>query len=110
MSHPTQLLVEGTQQPEKRNRSRFALGMVSGGSEAVGVQGTEALDSTQTDKRKLTMCSMIFRKGDDFLKKGADHKTFGIHCPDWAQQIEVYGDEGLRDRILRLLVEDEARH
>lgn len=49
---------------------------------------------------------VTFKKGDDFLKEGADHKTFGIHCINWAQQIEVHGDEELRDRILRLLQED----
>ncbi len=52
---------------------------------------------------------MTFRKGEDAFKKSADHKTFGIHCTDWGNQIEVHGDEALRNRILRLLTEDEAR-
>ena len=48
-----------------------------------------------------------FRKGDDFLEKGKDNKTFGIHNEEWGNQIEVYGNKDLRDRILRLLQEDE---
>lgn len=52
----------------------------------------------------------LFIKGDDFLEEGADHKTFGIHNEtpgeEWIQQIEIYGDPDLRDRILRLLNEE----
>lgn len=53
-----------------------------------------------------------FIKGDDFQNKGSDHKTFGIHNEtpgvEWGNQIEVYGDPDLRDRILRLLQVEEA--
>lgn len=52
-----------------------------------------------------------FIKGDDFLEEGNDSKTFGIHNKtpgeEWGNQIEVYGDEALRDRILRLLQKDD---
>lgn len=48
-----------------------------------------------------------FIKGDDFLESGKDSKTFGIHNEtpgeEWGNQIEVYGDEELRDLVLELL-------
>ncbi len=51
-----------------------------------------------------------FVTGEDYKEDGADQKTFGIHNrtpgEEWGNQIEVYGDEDLRDRILRLLQED----
>ncbi len=53
-----------------------------------------------------------FTKGDDFIGAGADHVTYGIHNEtpgeEWSQQIEIYGDPDLRDRILRLLNEETA--
>ena len=49
-----------------------------------------------------------FTKGDDLLKPGSSHKTFGItdarESEDtWTNRIEVYGSEELRDLVLRLL-------
>lgn len=50
-----------------------------------------------------------FRKGEDELAPGADHKTFGIS--EWnggveahGNRIKVYGDEALRDYILSTLL------
>ncbi len=54
-----------------------------------------------------------FVTGEDYKEDGADQKTFGIHNrtpgEEWGNQIEVHGNEELRDRILRLLIEDEDR-
>lgn len=61
-----------------------------------------------------------YRKGHDHLERGASHKTYGIDvsyfdafkfrypydadCTSWhGNQIVVYGDEALRDRILSAL-------
>jgi len=50
-----------------------------------------------------------FDFGDNYLEKGACYKTYGISRmtdekdQGHANQIEVYGDEDLRDYILELL-------
>ena len=63
-----------------------------------------------------------YRKGHDYLEKDAKYKTFGIDvsyfdvfkhrypydadCTSWhGNQIAIYGDEALRDRILASLQE-----
>ena len=46
---------------------------------------------------------MMCTKGDDFLEEEADHKTYGIHVGEWGNKIVVYGDEDLRNKILKLL-------
>ena len=45
----------------------------------------------------------MYTKGDDFLEKGADHKTYGIHVGEWGNKIVVYDDDDMRNKILNLL-------
>ncbi|MDF2809541.1 MAG: hypothetical protein K0S56_572 [Microvirga sp.] len=63
--------------------------------------------TTMTRREEI---ARTFTKGDDVLKVGDDHKTFGItQTPGTGlaavhtNKIEVYGDEELRDRILAIL-------
>ena len=54
---------------------------------------------------------MKFTKGDEFTREGAYYTSYGIDAnasgPEEAHlnQIEVYGDEELRDLIIELLTE-----
>lgn len=51
-----------------------------------------------------------FVKGMDFYRNDDPegyHKTYGITVSGHVNQVEVYGDEGLRDRILSYLQTQE---
>ena len=47
---------------------------------------------------------MKYELGDEYRDDPSDFITYGITCGDHVNQIEVHGDEKLRDMILDLLI------
>ena len=56
------------------------------------------------------MQDKVYWAGEEYKEEGDDHKSYTISRDGHCEQIIVYGDSALRDRIVRLLNEDEAKH
>ena len=73
------------------------------------VSGTPTASQADWSRRSGKARSMKYSKGDDYLEDGTDHKAFGISREGWGNQIEVYGDAALRDRIIELLNKEQDK-
>jgi len=52
---------------------------------------------------------MKYIAGDSYLVSGNTYRTYRISEGMWAGKIHVFGDEELRDRIVRLLNADDEK-